>query len=213
MSGLSEMLNNEAHREVWASKGISTDMTDVQDKTPRERAWQVMVSKRFFTVSQVAELAVVPKQTVSTFVQFLLRQERVKTLRATRPYRFKVTNAEGLSFGQGQRAGKGVRRHRKANKPRQQMWNTMRVLRKFSVMDLMMAAEVKRVAAHGYISLLLKAGYVRKLCAGGNRKGERAMYLMLRNTGPKSPTEKRGEGGMWDVNEQQLYPFKEKAND
>lgn len=190
-------------------------MIDVQcaEKSPRERAWQTMVRLEAFTVEQVAAEAGVAKKEVSTFVQFLRRHNRVVTVRAKRPYRFKVTQTEGLTFGKGQRPGGGVRRHRKGNKPRQKMWNTMRVMRKFSVMDLMMAAEVGRVCAHGYASLLVKAGYLRELSPGGNRKGAQAVYLLLRYTGPKSPVEKRAQGGMWDVNEQQLYPFEEAADE
>ncbi|MDO6542788.1 hypothetical protein [Photobacterium sanguinicancri] len=171
-----------------------------------------MLKKNIFSVGEVADATQIKRYKVSTFVQFLLRKGALKIVRAKAPYLYAVKNDEVLQFGKGQRRGSGITHHRKVNKPRRRMWNTMRVLRKFSRIDLMMAAEVASSTVSSFTQRLEKAGYIRKICLEGNKKGECAMYLLVRNTGPDSPVD-RGKQGMWDVNEQKIYPFKESANE
>lgn len=190
---------------------------DICTKTPgvgshREMAWKEMITRTTFTVGEVASAVGIERNKVSTFVQFLLKKNRLATVKSQRPYKFKVLDNTPLAFGKGQRAGEGIKSHRKGNKPRQRMWNTMRVMRVFTVLDLMMAAEVQRNTAHTYLMRLKRAGYVRVTKPGGNRHGERAIYLLVRNSGPKSPIDK-GEGGMWDINDQQLHLFHKEAAD
>jgi hypothetical protein len=70
------------------------------------------------------------------------------------------------------------------------MWTSMRVLRVFTVADLVTTAEVTQRAAREYVRLLVAAGYLMRL---GRVAGSRGCigawmeYRLVRNTGPHHP--------------------------
>lgn len=71
---------------------------------------------------------------------------------------------------------------------RQRMWQSMRVLRRFSAADLVSTAEVGLAHAQKYCRMLVAAGYLRIVqpkregVAGGH-----AIFALLRDTGPHAP--------------------------
>lgn len=81
---------------------------------------------------------------------------------------------------------------------RQQMWNTLRIIKCFSAADLAFNSstpdcQVAESEAKGYISFLLKANYLRALSAGkpGHKPGTgtQARYMLIPSmwTGPQPP--------------------------
>jgi hypothetical protein len=68
------------------------------------------------------------------------------------------------------------------------MWQSMRVMRCFTVAEVMATAEVGASAATKYVRYLLRAGYLRCVVAKRNgRTGGHAQYRLVKDTGPLAP--------------------------
>lgn len=83
---------------------------------------------------------------------------------------------------------------------RARMWQSMRVLRTFTVADMQATAEVSRASATHYVRALRDAGYV--VSAGSKPRGSRSefiAYRLVRNTGPYGPRVAR-DGSVFDPN-------------
>lgn len=120
----------------------------------RERAWQVMLVLDTFSVRDVAQQAQVPKTNVSNFVQQLLRKNRLEKVSTERPYKFKVADIKGVTFGKGRALT--TKSKLPPNRPRQKMWASIRVLRRLQITDIMMATDSKRSTASKFINRLYK---------------------------------------------------------
>lgn len=93
---------------------------------------------------------------------------------------------------------------RAASTPAEAMWRTARTLARFSPVDLVMhasteAAPVTDEDARRFCGLLMRAGYLRVLRKAVPGRLP-AMYLLIRDTGPRPPEERRVRG-VWDANE------------
>ena len=88
---------------------------------------------------------------------------------------------------------------------RYRAWQSMRILRRFSIQDLVATAWISKVNAKKYVSLLQQCGYVRTAIANRNGcRGDHAVYRLTKNTGPKPPR-MRGDG-MFDPNTGEEFP-------
>lgn len=72
------------------------------------------------------------------------------------------------------------------------MWRTMQILGEFSAADLAQHASTDRFAvseatAATYISILARAGYLRKVRSAQSRLARAAVYRLIRRTGPRPP--------------------------
>lgn len=79
---------------------------------------------------------------------------------------------------------------KRRNKPAAQLrlWAAMRILRRFTLPDLVTIAEVSYDHARKLLNRLDAAGYVRKAVANDNGyPGSYAVFLLYRDTGPKPP--------------------------
>lgn len=86
------------------------------------------------------------------------------------------------------RTGQIKRAPLRADQGRSRMWQSMRVMRRFTVADLVATAEVGDSAATKYVRYLLRAGYLRCVVAKLNgRTGGHAHYRLLKDTGPFAP--------------------------
>jgi len=75
-----------------------------------------------------------------------------------------------------------------ASQSRTRMWQSMRVLRRFSSADLQATAEVSVSHSQKYILALLRGGYLRMLQARQSGVvGGHAVYHIIRDTGPYAP--------------------------
>jgi len=94
---------------------------------------------------------------------------------------------------------------------RQRIWQSMRIMRRFTRVDLAMTAEVSPAAVNGYIMPLMRAGYVAKVrerqrTGRGCVAGDFSVYRLVQNTGPHAPRHWRTRGLVYDVNLHQERP-------
>ena len=75
-----------------------------------------------------------------------------------------------------------------ANQARTRMWQSMRILRRFTSGDLQATAEVGASHSQKYVRMLLQAGYLRVVQAKQSGvTGGHAVYQLIRDTGPHAP--------------------------
>ncbi|MBN7785165.1 hypothetical protein JYP51_09560 [Ponticoccus gilvus] len=74
-----------------------------------------------------------------------------------------------------------------------QMWRSMRILKKFSFRDLTETAtvDITEGAARAYCKMLLSTGYLRVLKKADPVKGRIAQYALIRDSGPRPPKVQR----------------------
>ncbi|MEJ1402533.1 MAG: hypothetical protein RPU61_03315 [Candidatus Sedimenticola sp. (ex Thyasira tokunagai)] len=88
---------------------------------------------------------------------------------------------------------------------RDRAWQSMRILRQFTIPDLMGTADMGKDNARRYIRGLVLAGYLivsRKKRNG--HKGGHEVYRLVRDTGPRAPR-LQTDGRTYDPNEQKTY--------
>jgi hypothetical protein len=98
------------------------------------------------------------------------------------------------------------RRHQLTRKPkaRDRAWQSMRILRQFTVIDLMATAEMTHANASAYIRALARSGYLRVAQPAKSVLGGQAVYQLVRDTGPYAPR-LQTDGRTYDVNTHQIY--------
>ena len=80
------------------------------------------------------------------------------------------------------------------------MWQSMRMLRIFTIPDLVATAEAGQDNAKKYVVGLERAGYLRRVREKANgRKGGHAAWMLIRDTGPSAPR-LQTDGKTFDVN-------------
>lgn len=84
---------------------------------------------------------------------------------------------------------------------RYRLWQTMRVLRRFTMSQLAASAEVKIAAARTYVLELTRAGYLRVERPAQARRGRdgEAVRVLARDSGPRPPRVRR-DGSVFDPN-------------
>ncbi len=88
---------------------------------------------------------------------------------------------------------------------RDRAWQSMRILRQFSLPDLMATAEIGKDNARKYIIGLRRAGYlVLARQKDDGRKGGHEIYRLVRDNGPKAPR-LQTDGNTYDPNTHQVY--------
>ncbi|HYW03586.1 MAG TPA: hypothetical protein VFA86_06540 [Gammaproteobacteria bacterium] len=92
----------------------------------------------------------------------------------------------------------------RATSARSRIWQSMRVLRRFDVPQLMATAEASRNNVGRFVLGLRRAGVIRVVrqhCNG--HAGDCAVYQLVRNLGPHAPRV-RIDGTCWDPNGQRF---------
>jgi len=97
------------------------------------------------------------------------------------------------------------KRKTKRKSGQQKMWNTMKISRSFSKLELVMTTNATPRTVEGYIHQLVKAGYLKVLAAAAPHKGIASKYLLTRDTGRHAPIVRKT--GCFDQNQQRFYPF------
>jgi hypothetical protein len=97
-----------------------------------------------------------------------------------------------------------------AAEARQRAWQSMRVLRRFTLPDLQATAEIGRDNVGRYVRGLLRAQYLRiaKPKVNGHVGGH-AIYQLVRNTGPHAPRLQHGGAALYDPNNDTEVEFGE----
>lgn len=122
----------------------------------------------------------------------LVQQLEGRPLRYTITLAAEAANDDRYEPPQVDRSGGFTLRHRSQ---RARLWSAMRVLKRFTVPELTIAAGATKSGAHGMVSALCRAGYMRRE-QRSLRRGELAVYLLVNRSGPKAPQLRyRSEGG------------------
>lgn len=157
------------------------------------RAWAIAASLATFTAYQLAAQSHVRLEIVRPLIR-AWKREGIVSLQAVGRRRRHV-----YAFVAAPRAIA-----RPAGSAAENMWRTVRKLQRFTPADVQMhsstgAAPVSEEDARRFCALLLRAGYVRVLRKAALGRHP-AMYLLVRDTGPKPPEERRVRA-VWDPNE------------
>ena len=110
----------------------------------------------------------------------------------------------------GRNKAKRIQATKGPNARRVKIWHAIRILRNFTVGDLMAVAEQEFEKKHSvltYLSQLRRAGYLRTRY-GSTRRGEPAQFTLIRDSGPKPPGMVGRGTAMWDFNNETEYPIK-----
>lgn len=88
---------------------------------------------------------------------------------------------------------------------RDRAWQSMRILRRFTLPDLIATAEISADNARKYVRGLRRSGYITidTPKAEGKKNGHE-IYRLTRDTGPKAPRLQK-DGNTYDPNEHQVY--------
>lgn len=85
------------------------------------------------------------------------------------------------------------------------LWKAARILRRFTASDLCAVAEYENVrSAQAYLNKLRHAGYFMN-SRNGNAE---AVWILVRNTGPKTPAIIRNRTAVWDYNLEREFKIK-----
>lgn len=88
---------------------------------------------------------------------------------------------------------------------RDRAWQSMRILRQFSLPDLVATAEIGQANARKYVIGLRRSGYLvlaREKDEG--RAGGHEVYRLVRDTGPRAPR-LQSDGCTYDPNQHQIH--------
>lgn len=180
-------------------------------------AWNYMKQKESFEVTEVANAVDMDIETFRKSIKRLEAKGYVTVVSgpgvAGRPFIYKVTasNDAEPQFGRG--GTKGSRRVERQGKTGQQLiWNSLRINRVATINMIVAVTQVSARTVQRYLHSLEKAGYVtcrrpeRNKRSNEERVGDEGAWVLKRETGPKAPILRRGEG-FWDQNQQKFYPF------
>lgn len=88
---------------------------------------------------------------------------------------------------------------------RDRIWQSMRIMRIFTLPDLVATADAGKANARKYIRGLMRAGYltVAKKKREGSKGGYEA-YHLVRDSGPRAPR-LQADGNTYDPNQHKVY--------
>ena len=156
------------------------------------RAWAYVLAAGAFGYDQIEAEMAVSKATARELVQKWLAEGRVRRTKnwgRSGQAQYELTDAYREPKDRGSQIAA-------------QLWTAMRGLKIFSPMDLTSHCRddvgVTKLDANRYAQAMLRAGYlkVRRPATPGVRE---AIYVLVRNPGPRAPVEKR-VAAIWDPN-------------
>lgn len=97
---------------------------------------------------------------------------------------------------------------------RQRVWNSIRVLKRFTAAQLEATATIRRANLQKYLLALDRAGYLTLVRPKQNGKSlGHAIWRLARDTGPRAPIVRTDSSGVYDPNHDALYPGRAEASD
>lgn len=86
------------------------------------------------------------------------------------------------------------------------VWQSMRVMRRFTTANLQATAEAGESAVRKYLMALRKAGYVRLVQQrSSGRPGSHDVWALVRDSGPVAPIRRADGSGVFDYNANVLW--------
>lgn len=97
---------------------------------------------------------------------------------------------------------------------RQRLWNSIRVLKRFTSAQLEATAAVNPANLQKYLLALDHAGYLALARPKQNGKAMgHAVWRLARDSGPLAPIVRANGSGVYDPNQATLYPYRGEARD
>lgn len=174
--------------------------------------WQwIALQQGCFTTRQMVDATGEDYQTGIAFIAFLQRKGIVDH-NDERPRQWLRVKTPALTFGRGGRVGRRRRRTRRLNGA-WRCWRTVRVLHEFTTADVAQGADVGQQFARKWVALLHRAGYLKlvRQAQPGNPSMP-AHYLLIRNSGPKSPIHHREDKTIYDPNLDKTFTTEDRRN-
>jgi predicted transcriptional regulator len=174
----------------------------------RKSAWMQMLLRETFTAKDIADATNVSIVQCHTTIRVFISRgilTRVKGVGVYgNPRKLTVVLGKNPQFGSGGTIPKIYKKN-----GRQQLWNNIKIARTFTIESLLSSIDVKITSAQEYVKCLKDAGYIVLIKEGKKQKGVRNgknLYRLVNDTGRLAP--RKVKDGMWDQNENALYPIK-----
>lgn len=90
----------------------------------------------------------------------------------------------------------------KLGSSKQKMWQSMRIMRVFTPMEIAQTAEVSIDYATCFVGTLRRAGYLKRQSGSA---GPFAAHQLIKNTGPHAPRHWSKERQVYDLNRGEIY--------
>jgi hypothetical protein len=180
------------------------------------QAWQLMCDKQQFTRREIALALGVKTNLITELTKRLQKQAAIELIKIQvgnkgNLYRVLI-NLDDVILGTGKPQTTRAPQQIKRNTLVQQIWNSIRINRRFNKGLILATSTVAPSLVTRYLGCLSKAGYIRPLNSiKGSPRGTSLNYLLVRDSGRLHPTERKD--GMWDQNTNTFYKFKEKGHE
>ncbi len=161
-------------------------MAALAEMTPMEgTAWARALAMESFTFAELGSAVGVNPQTIGVYVRQWVADGRAERIEEGRVAHARYRIAAGARPAPVRDGSK-----------HSNMWLAMRMLVRFSAVDLAAHCSTGRVTvtredAQAYCGVLLRHGYLKCLRKAAPDRGIEAVYQLIRNTGPKPPVLKR----------------------
>ena len=164
-----------------------------------KQIWQQIAQLKSFSVVQVAALTQIDARQVSNAFTRWKKLGHIKQVNHQQRYKtYKVVSDNPPRFGQGNHSSK---QHKKINS-RQHIWNTLKIMQRVFIFDVLMVTDCGKSSARDYLNALERCGYVKGFYPVNKPKS----WLFINNTGRLAPAHIRGVG-VYDKNLDQLVEY------
>ncbi|QYK02770.1 hypothetical protein [Shewanella psychrotolerans] len=181
----------------------------------RHQAWGLMCSRQTFSCKEIAQTLNIKTNKVVGFTRSLIRKRAIEVIDKRNKYQgtlYRVCIERQALQLQMPMAPKRKERRIKKGTRSQQIWNTIRIHRSFSVELLQTTTNASLSLINNYVWHLEQSGFIRKQGRFLNQSGYSCVkYMLIKDLGRLYPTTQKQ--GMWDQNTQTFYPFKERGNE
>lgn len=101
-----------------------------------------------------------------------------------------------------------VTTHHRVTGARQRAWNMVRLFKRFTADQIAAPAEISVANLQKYLKALAASGYLLLVRPKQNGKVMgHAVWQLARNTGPHCPIVRNDQSGVYDPNQDRLYPY------
>lgn len=170
----------------------------------RRLAWRFLcickANNTDFSAQQVAAATEMNTASSRRFLRQLLRQGRLEVVwegRCGLTHRYRLLDSSPLPLYQRSQ-------RRKRPLVRQRIWNSCRILRNFSDVEVAATAQASLITTQRYLAALERCRLLRRLAVEGSANRH---YRLNVDLGYESP--EPGTDGVYAPSRQQFYPYKE----
>jgi hypothetical protein len=102
----------------------------------------------------------------------------------------------------------------KGSEVHQRAWNSIRVFKRFTSGQIEATADIRCNNLNKYLKALHRTGFLVQVRPKQNGKSlGHAVWRLARDSGPHAPIVRTDGSGVYDPNQDQLYPYRDEATD